>query len=182
MKNVEVWKCVMDFEDAYCVNKIGDIKSLSKKYFNKANNSYSTKNEYIAKFYINKRGYKSITLRKNINNIIKSKGFPIHRLVATAFIPNPENKPQVNHINGIKTDNRVENLEWCTSQENIKHALDTGLKIPLKGDKHVQSKLTNIQVLEIRKSILTQKELTNIYGVSKATISSIISRRNWKHI
>lgn len=67
--------------------------------------------------FIDKKGYSIVTLFKDN----KSKNLKIHRLVATAFIPNKNSLPQINHINGIKTDNRVENLEWCTSNENIKH-------------------------------------------------------------
>lgn len=97
----------------------------------------------------------------------------VHRLVAEAFIPNPENKPQVNHINGIKTDNRVENLEWVTDSENKRHAFATGLNGA--GEKHWCAKLTNEQVVFIRNNPnnLTQAELAEMFGVNVTKISAV---------
>lgn len=108
----------------------------------------------------------------------------VHRLVATAFIPNPENKPFVNHKNGIKTDNRAENLEWCTAKENTIHSYQTKLQISIKGSNHYASKLTDEQVLEIRAigGNLLQIEVAEIYGVCRTVISSILNRKIWKHI
>ena len=73
-------------------------------------------------------GYRRVTLYKNEGGKTTRKSFMVHRLVAMAFIPNPQNKPQVNHINGNKSDNRVENLEWCTATENMIHSVKTGLR------------------------------------------------------
>lgn len=87
---------------------------------------------------INNKGYLKICLYNNS----KSNFFQIHRLVAEAFIPNPENKPQVNHKNGIKTDNRVENLEWVTCKENIIHAFRVlGKNHLLAGNNHPRAKI-----------------------------------------
>jgi hypothetical protein len=136
-------------------------------------------------------GYLRVGLR--IDNKLQTK--KVHRLVATAFIPNPENKPQVNHINCIKTDNRVENLEWVTPKENTAHAIKNGRfyfsdnlsaknNIPKRGELNGMSKLTQVQVDEIRSlfkpRIVTRKILSEKYNVSEHCIKDIISKKSWK--
>lgn len=128
-------------------------------------------------FIIDHKGYKRLRLIIGTER----KSLRIHRLVAIAFIPNPENKPQVNHINGIKTDNRVENLEWCTGSENSKHSFVIGLQCN-KGKNHPCCKLREEDVLNIRKSKLKLTELGLIYNISKSQIWSIKNHKTWKHI
>lgn len=105
----EIWKKAICKEDDILVSNKGNVWNARK-------------NKPMPKFLAG-RGYYAISLQKNK----KKKNYLVSRLVAIAFIPNPENKATINHINGIKTDNRVENLEWVTYRENNIHALKTGL-------------------------------------------------------
>lgn len=118
----EVWKDIQGYEGLYQVSNLGRVKSLRRS--------------KIRKLYKDDKGYFRVTLKKKG----KSKNFQIHRLVATAFIPNPENKPEVDHINTIRTDNRVQNLRWVTSSENSNNPLTKkhfiGKNHPMFGKKH----------------------------------------------
>jgi hypothetical protein len=166
----EIWKDVKGFEGLYQVSNIGNVKRFIGKIIPK---------ERLIGRIVDRDGYSRRTLCKNG----LSKQMTEHRIVAIAFIKNPKNKETINHINGIKSDNRVENLEWNTHKENQEHAVRTGLK-DQKGIKHHKCKLTEEQVLEIRKIGFSQKRmsLSKKYGVCRTTILRIIRGSNWTHI
>lgn len=126
----------------------------------------------------NNKGYLIVQLRIDGEH----KCYLVHRLVALAFIPNPDNKPCVNHINGDKTDNRVENLEWVTDGENKRHAVATGLY--LQGEDSPLAKLTNEQARYIRENPdgLNTVELGRVLGVSDRTISTIQIGKTYKNV
>ena len=122
----------------------------------------------------NGKGYLRVSIGKQL--------MFVHRLVAEKYIPNPDNKTQVNHKDGNKLNNCVDNLEWVSNQENRNHAIDNGLH--LIGEKCPWHKITEEDVIYIRrhKNEKTQKEWAEIYGVSRSTISDIIHYRTWKQI
>ena len=128
MKFTERWEPIKGYEDLYEISNLGCVRRIDQiMTVNTPHNGIYTKTWHgrIIK-PIPSNGYLRIDLCKN-NKIIRKS---IHRLVAETFIPNPENRPQVNHINGIKTDNRVENLEWVTASENSTHAYRILKRIP----------------------------------------------------
>jgi len=160
-----------------------EIKKIPGYFISKIGEVISKRNKTPIKHYNNHAGYKFVVV--HINNTIKR--FSLHRLLAEAFIPNPENKPMINHINGVKTDNRLENLEWVTAKENCQHAWDTGLRFPIdvSGIKNPNSILTNEDVIAIH-YFLTKSIKVNIlmkkYKVSKSTIMSIKTGTQWKNL
>ena len=121
---MEIFKSIEGFEDYYVISNLGNVKSLERiVIFGKVGEKL--KKESILKQRINSNGYPAVNLCKNG----KCKQIENHRLVALTFIDNPENKPSVNHINGIKADNRLENLEWATWSEQQRHARAMGLVV-----------------------------------------------------
>jgi hypothetical protein len=115
----EIWKDIEGYEGIYQVSNLGRVKRLERDVpqYNHGHLQYQHINEKILKMRPTKGGYMLILLRGAQDGI--RRGFSVHRLVAKAFIPNPDNLPQVNHKNEIRTDNRAENLEWCTNYYNM---------------------------------------------------------------
>lgn len=182
----EIWKDVVGFEGLYKVSNYSRVKSLKRTVINSNNNCKMPVKEIILKTTSDKYGYKFIFLARDSTRKLGR----IHRVSATAFIPNPENKPFVNHIDGNKLNNHISNLEFVTAKENTQHALRTGL---IKtGENRYNAKTTNEIAKQIRAdyvygkrggfiegSRLTRQMLADKYEVSFHVIKEILSNRTY---
>lgn len=151
MKHICEWRDIVGYEAVYMISDCGEVLSLKRE---KAKLR-------ILKFGYDRKGYRQVSLC--MNSIRKQK--QVHRLVAEAFLFKENNSLQVNHKDGIKTNNKIDNLEWVTGSENIKHAFRLGLKSQ-RGEKNSFAKFSDIQIEEIRTSGISCKDAMVRYGIS----------------
>ena len=177
----EIWRNVQDYEGLYQISNLGRIKRLA--YWHNVgikNIKKIYKQERILKQSRDSSGYKQVCLTKNS----KKKSYSIHKMMAIAFIPNLENKEQVNHKDGNKINNIIDNLEWCTYHENLRHAMNHDLRAI--GEKHGAAKLKNDDVLYIYKTFKngekTIQQLCKMFNMSYASIRDITVKRYWKNL
>lgn len=170
--NQEVWKDIKGFEGLYQVSNLGRIKSLR---------GWNGKN-YISRERIlepTKKSANSVSYPRAIVKLIKDgigKDYRVHRLVAEAFIPNPQNKEQINHIDGNPLNNKVDNLEWCTDKENKKHAIENELMI------HRINTIDRETMVDLLNSGKKYDEIAEILGIAKGTVFNYIRKFEIKKI
>lgn len=176
---MEEWMDIKGFEGLYAISNLGAIKSLARESFTPRGGKWIRKEKFLSTC-LTTTGYPHTTLWKN--------GLPytfmVHRLVAIHFVHNPDNKPEINHVDGIKTNPVWSNLEWCTSSENHNHAFRTGLRKTLleqiqkmiaanSGASHyLTKKIINTKTGKVYE---TQKEAAQDLGITQPLVSNYLS-------
>lgn len=154
------------------------MKTIDDYTFYEDGRIFSERRKIFMKPMLSTRGYHRLKIHDRLQ--------PWHRMIALAFVPNPENKPFVNHKDGNKLNNHYTNLEWCTQQENNIHALKTGLRISQKGEDHGLSKFKEWQIKAIRyfykTGCHTQQSLADIFDTKQTVIGNIVRYKRWAHI
>jgi hypothetical protein len=184
----EEWKDVVGHEGLYMISNLGRVKSLRRVVSRSTSDMVIS--ERILSQNISTTGYYYVVLHKDK----KPKTCKIHRLVGLSFIPNPHNKPQINHIDGNKLNNTLNNLEWVSVSENAKHSYGMGLSrvsdyqkkmtsLANRGQNCANSKLTEYDIQVIRDAwatgVFTQKFLSQCFFVGQDQISRIINHKRW---
>lgn len=161
------FKTIPEFP-SYEINSLGIIRNRK---------TGKIKSQYLAN-----GGYYFVTLHKDNEG---GKPRRVHRLIAEAFIPNPEGKPCINHINGNRSDYSIENLEWCNHQENMEHAFATGLANNT-GERNGMAKITESIAGKIKYLLaaggITQQEIANQFSISRSLVLGIKIGRLWRHV
>jgi hypothetical protein len=167
----EIWEFIKDerFKDFYKVSTLGRVKSIRNK------------KERLMSQTLGNWGYVSV----KFTNKEHKKNLYVHKVLAQTFLLNPKNKPQVNHINGIKTDNRIGNLEWVTFSENSLHSVRTGLSKTQVGENGPRAVLKNedvIKIREMRANGISQNAISKKYKITASNVHMIVSGKSWKNL
>lgn len=175
----EVWKSIPGFEGLYEASTHGRIRSVDRLVTGKNGVTKPFHGRVLAPRPMN-AGYLMVNLCKDG----KAVNYLIHRLIATTFLPNDDDLAEVNHIDGVKSNNVLSNLEWMSRVRNIRHAMGMGL-IQGLGENNPAAKLTEKQVIQIKEMLylgLHPKELAEAFGVMPSTINDIQLYRSWSHV
>jgi hypothetical protein len=167
---METWKDIAGYEGLYQVSNMGNVKTMSR--LHRIDRPY-VKQERLLNPPTNSVGYKQVALYRDKKGVIQS----VHKLVATVFLERKPEHQVINHIDGNKLNNHVDNLEWCTYGHNQAHAIRTGLIRIYRGESHYASKVSDAQRLEIYnlcKSGVAQRKVGAMFGIGQQAVSKIV--------
>lgn len=181
----EVYLPIPGFIGLYEVSNLGNVRGVDRRIVHRNNRwggqHTATRKGVVLSKKLDKYGYHNVNLSKGYKrNFLK-----VHRLVAEVFIANPDNLPQVNHIDGNKINNIASNLEWVTAKQNIKHSIDYGLRKNAEGESLPQTRLKRDEVVDIKCMLAEKKSqasIAKLYGVNKNTIWHISKGNTWKSV
>jgi hypothetical protein len=177
---MENWKDIKGYEGIYQVSDLGRVRSLDRTFKDRSGRVQKIKGKIRAQKSTNGRGYIQLSLSDGKNKSRQT----LHRIVATAFIENPSGKPEINHIDGDKSNNMANNLEWCTRSENVRHCFKLGLRSSV-GENNGRSNINEDDVREIfrlKKAKTSVYEIAELMSVKRTLIYDVLSRRCWKHV
>lgn len=183
----ETWKDIVNYEGLYQVSNLGRVKTLDRVREFPNGIIHIVRRESLMKLKLTQFGYLTISLYNHSHSGRKSKDYFVHKLVLLMFSPNPENKLEGNHKNGIKLNNTLDNLEWCTRTENNRHAIDTGLLVARKGSEVYNAILTEKTIAVIKRFYrrfpkTKQRDFAKRMAICHKQLNGILKNRTWRHV